>query len=81
MCTRRHAHGPRRLSAVIGAFLYLRVIVAMYFAAPQGAAEDSEEVAEFDRERIATLASYEPGVSTSPSTDSTHAYGEISRYT
>ncbi|MCP4435384.1 MAG: NADH-quinone oxidoreductase subunit N [Actinomycetia bacterium] len=40
------------LSAVIGAFLYLRVIVAMYFAAPQGAAEDSEEVAEFEGPKV-----------------------------
>lgn len=35
------------LSAVIAAFLYLRIIVAMYFAGPEGAAEDSEEPAEF----------------------------------
>ncbi|MCZ7628213.1 MAG: hypothetical protein M5U19_03590 [Microthrixaceae bacterium] len=35
------------LSAVIAAFLYLRVIVAMYFAGPQGAGEDSEEQADF----------------------------------
>ncbi len=33
------------LSAVIGAFLYLRIIVAMYFAGPEGAAEDSGEPA------------------------------------
>lgn len=35
------------LTAVISAFLYLQVIVAMYFAGPAGAEEGSEEPAEF----------------------------------
>jgi NADH-quinone oxidoreductase subunit N len=33
------------LAAVVAAFLYLRIIVTMYFAAPQDAPEGSEEVA------------------------------------
>jgi len=40
------------LAAVVATFLYLRIIVAMYFAAPEGAEEGSEEVAEMTGPRV-----------------------------
>jgi len=52
------------LAAVVSAFLYLRIIVTMYFAAPEGAAADSEETAEFagPAVRIPAAASVALGV-------------------
>jgi NADH-quinone oxidoreductase subunit N len=40
------------LSAVVGAFLYLRVIVTMYFAGPEGSDETTEEPAEFEGPKV-----------------------------
>jgi NADH-quinone oxidoreductase subunit N len=40
------------LAAVVSAFVYLRVIVAMYFEGPEGAPEGSEETAELSGPRV-----------------------------
>ena len=40
------------LSAVVGAFLYLRIIVTMYFAGPEGSDETTEEPAEFEGPKV-----------------------------
>ena len=40
------------LSAVVGAFLYLRIIVTMYFAGPEGSEETTDEPAEFEGPKV-----------------------------